>query len=88
MENETIERIFLNNGMLMESIKPTDKFLKKSGEADDIFKKLVEHLTNEQQNILNDYIDKLMEAEVETVDSYFIAALKLGFRLAVECLTD
>ena len=88
MENKTIDKIFFDNNKLMEKIKPTDKYLKLMSESTVTAAPLLKEFSAEQKSIFDRIIELQAIMEGEATERHFIAGLKLGFRLAVECLYD
>lgn len=87
MLKSIIEEIYSNNESVCEQIVQSEKHLKAADEAYKFYKQLIETLNDEQKNLLENFADKELEATAESEFTNFKEGMKIGFLLAVECLS-
>lgn len=87
MKKSIIEEICFNNERLIERVELSEEYKKLSHNAHIFYTKLNEVLNDEQKEIFKDYMDSEMGVCAEGESLFFKEGLKVGLRLALECLT-
>lgn len=86
MQKSIIEEIFMNNESLCEQIKLTEEYKKRFDEAYDFYEQLCALLSDEQNKILENFVEAKMGESAEGELIHFKEGFKVGLRLAMECL--
>ncbi|MDE6355673.1 MAG: hypothetical protein K2L67_00305 [Clostridia bacterium] len=81
-----IEELYNDNCGFSEKLKPTEKYWEICKQYDEVFNKLLNGTTKEQNELLNELFDYGGLCAGEMSEQHFIEGFKLGFRIAVEVL--
>lgn len=87
MEHSIID-FMLNDGGVHEKIKCSDKYEKYRQEETKLYNEFTKTLNEEQQEQFEKFIEILMDEECEASETYFKMGVKIGVRLASECMFD
>lgn len=88
MKNSIIEYIFMADDRIFSDIQRTKEYNKLSDKAYSRYKKLTAELSEEHKKLFEEFADLSTDEEAEAEDIFFKAGLKLGMRLAFECIND
>ncbi len=86
MQNSVIDLILSDE--LHESIKHSGEYKSMSDECFAVYEQLRKQLPAEQFAVFEKFADLTMGAESESNKAYFKEGIKMGMRIAVECLTE
>ena len=86
MKKSIIEEIYLSSESLNERIPFSEENKKISAEAYKFYNQLTGILNDEQKKIFENFVDLEMGACAESELMHFKEGLKVGLRLAMECL--
>ena len=86
MQNSVIDLLISDD--LHENMKYSAEYKRFSDESFEIYKKLSKQLKAEQLAAFEKFADLSMGVECEANEAYFKAGLKMGLRIAVECLAE
>ncbi len=81
------EKIYYGNSGNAESLEFGDAYRKALTEGCEIYKKSEKGLNKKQKNLLSKLFWSDSEPEAEAVKAVYIEGFKIGFNIAVECLT-
>lgn len=86
MQKSIIDYIFLYDDRIYSDIERTkdyNKFLEKSNRR---YEKLMAELSEEHKKLFEEFANNEIDKEAESEEIFFKAGLKLGMRLAFECI--
>ena len=86
--NEFIKEIFLSSTLGAEKIRlPQGKdYARLNKKEDELYEKLKAPLSPELFNVLDDFINALLDRHAIISEQYYTAGFKIGLRLAMETL--
>ena len=87
MEHSIID-FLLHYDTTHQAVKYSDEYKSILDERMKIHNKLIEMLTKEQREQFNKYIDSELGEFALSNDAYFKLGMKMGIRLAAECMFD
>lgn len=82
-----LEEIYYGNRGNAESLEFGDAYRKALTEGCEIYEKLEKGLNKKQKKLLSKLFWSDSEQEAEAVKAVYIEGFKIGFNIAVECLT-
>ncbi|MDE6557984.1 MAG: hypothetical protein K2K39_02645 [Clostridia bacterium] len=82
-----IEEIFYGKRGQADKIEPGEEYHKLGEQSLEIYNKFYSTLTPEQKKLCDDIYSIDAAREVEDVRAHYIEGFKIGFLIAVECLT-
>ena len=85
MENSIIDYIFFE---VEENIKTTETYGKLCGESAKLYDKIKKLFGGKYFKEFDEFVNKQLEMEALSNEDYFREGVKIGVRLAVECLYD
>ena len=82
-----IDYIFLYDDRIFADIERTKEYEKLSKKAYNQYEKLQAELDEEHKKQFDEFVDSEVDKQAEAEDTFFKAGLKMGMRLAFECIT-
>lgn len=83
-----LEEIYYGNRGSSENLEFGEAYHKALSEGCEIYEKLEKSLNKRQKKLLVKLFWSDSEQEAEAVKAVYIEGFKIGFRIAVECLTE
>lgn len=88
MQKSIIDDVFLSDDRVYSNIERTKHYNKISEEAYSRYEKLTAELSEEHKKLFEEFADLELDKQAEGEDIFFKAGLKLGMRLAFECINN
>lgn len=86
LKDSIVREIFMNNVDLGERIGFNEDYKKLSDKAFKLFNKLIGALNDEQKKAFDNFLNAEMDSNAEGEFLHFKEGVKVGLRLAMECL--